>query len=301
MTVLEFKNVCGGYGRKEVLRGLNLKVEKGEVLGLLGRNGAGKTTLLKIAMGLMQPQKGSIQIFGQNPRTDPVATKRRIGYVAENQELPGFFKVSEVLDLHHRLFPTWDAPSATRLLQKFDLDPARKIGKLSKGQARQVALLCAVSHKPELLILDEPAGGLDPAARREFLETSIQLLVDEGSTIIFSSHYMNDIERMASRLVMIHENEKWIDSNVDDVRHGYCLSVIPAAISDAQATGLLAMPSCLCLRRHGDFWHAVWELEPQDCTQALAGSELPTEIKKSAQCRSINLEEMFVELAGRSS
>ncbi len=203
MTVLEFKGVSGGYGSKEVLRGIDLHVKKGEVLGLLGRNGAGKTTLLKMAMGMMQPQKGSIQIFGQDPRLDPVATKRRIGYVGENQELPAFLKVSEVLDLHRSLFPGWDAAGASALAQKFNLNPADKISKLSKGQARQVALLCAVSHRPELLILDEPAGGLDPAARREFLETSIQLLVDEGSTIIFSSHYMNDIERMASRLVMI--------------------------------------------------------------------------------------------------
>jgi ABC-2 type transport system ATP-binding protein len=111
-----------------------------------------------------------------DPRERPVELRRRVGYVAEDQILPPHMKVGEVLDLHRSLFPTWDAEMARRLADRFDLDPGERIRTLSKGQARRVALLAAVAHRPELLLLDEPASGLDPAARREFLETSIHLL-----------------------------------------------------------------------------------------------------------------------------
>lgn len=296
MSVVELTNVSRGYGQQEVLTNMDLRVAKGEVVGLLGRNGAGKTTLIRLIMGLIKPWQGKVEIFGMNPQAEPVSVKSRIGYVAEDQELPGGLKVIEVINYHRELFPHWDNDHATRLIKQFELPPARKIKDLSKGQARQVALLCAVCHRPELLILDEPAGGLDPAARREFLETSIQLLVDQEATILFSSHHMSDIERMASRLVMIHDQQKWIDSDVDTIREGYCMAQLPAK-GAVKGEDLLAFESCLCARQHGDSWHGVFELDPETCS-GLLESKLPA---GQVQCRTINLEEMFIELAGRSS
>jgi ABC-2 type transport system ATP-binding protein len=156
-----------------------------------------------------------------------------------------------------------------------------------------VALLCAVSHRPELLILDEPAGGLDPAARREFLETSIELLSDAGSAILFSSHHMTDVERMASRLVMIHDRQKWIDSALDDLHEGYCLALVPNS-AEADPRRLLAVDGCLCVRRREDAVHAVFEHEPATCAQ-LIQRELGV---GGVRCRPIELEEMFIELVG---
>ncbi|MBU2501205.1 hypothetical protein KJ682_07765, partial [bacterium] len=130
----------------------------------------------------------------------------------------------------------------------------------------------------------------------EFLETSIQLLVDQEATILFSSHHMGDIERMASRLVMIHEGQKWIDSQVDDIKEGYCLAQVPGSALPA-GDALLQIPSCLCVRRRGEAWHAVFELSPEACRAALAGDLGIAE----ARCRTLNLEEMFIELAGRST
>ncbi|MBU2502448.1 ABC transporter ATP-binding protein, partial [bacterium] len=163
MTVLELQGVRHGYAGRDVLRDIDLKVAKGEVLGLLGRNGAGKTTLIRLIMGMLTPRSGRVAVFGRDPRLDPVEVKRRIGYVAEDQVLPGRFRINEVVDLHRRLFPHWDDRRASELAARFELPGDRLIKDLSKGQARQVALLCAVCHRPELLILDEPAGGLDPA------------------------------------------------------------------------------------------------------------------------------------------
>jgi ABC-2 type transport system ATP-binding protein len=296
MKILEFDQVSRGYGAGDVLSRISFDVQKGEVIGLLGRNGAGKTTLIHLVMGMLAPREGAVRVFGQDPRCDAVEVKRRIGFVAEDQELPGFLKVHEVIAMYRQLFPGWDEAMAGDLIRRFELPPDRKIKDLSRGQARQVALLCAVSHRPELLILDEPAGGLDPAARRQFLETSIQLLNETGTTILFSSHHMGDVERMASRLIMIHQHQKWIDSELDDIREGYCLALVPGD-SGVDGETLLTMPSCLCARNHGDLIHAVYELDPETCCRSLR-EKLHLE---SIQCRSLGLEEMFIELAGRDS
>jgi ABC-2 type transport system ATP-binding protein len=293
MEVLGFKNVSRRFGANEVLAGIDFNVEEGEVVGLLGRNGAGKTTLINLVMGMLAPDQGSVRVFGLDPRHDPVAVRRRIGYVAEDQELPPFLKVGQVLELHSRLFPGWDQPAADELMARFELPVGRKISELSRGQARQVALLCAVSHRPELLILDEPAGGLDPAARRQFLETSIRLLNETGTTILFSSHHMSDVERMASRLVMIHETEKWIDSSLDDIRDGYCLALVPAEA--ATTDDLLGMGDCLCARQRGPALHAVYAATTENCRASL----VRTLGRDDIQCRPLPLEEMFIELVGR--
>jgi len=131
-------------------------------------------------MGMIEAQQGSVRLFGLDPRKDALEVKRRIGYVSEDQILPEFLTVAEVIRLHRGLFPGWDESMEREIRERFRLSPGTRIHALSRGQARQVALLCAVAHRPELLLLDEPAGGLDPAARREFLETSIRLLNQVG-------------------------------------------------------------------------------------------------------------------------
>ena len=210
--------------------------------------------------------------------------------------LPPFLRVDEVLDLHRRLFPTWDDDLARTLSSRFKMDGGARIKQLSKGQARQVALLCAAAHRPRLLLLDEPAGGLDPATRREFLETAIGLLGEGGSTILFSSHHMADVERMASRLVMLHEGQKWIDSALDDVREGYCLALVPRSAGKT-ARDLLAQPACLSAREREDAVRAVFELDAETCRARLE-RDLGVD---GIRCVPLPLEEMFIELVGGRS
>lgn len=294
MSIVEFNTIHHAYERADpVLEGVGFSIEPGQVLGLLGKNGAGKTTLLRLAMGMMAVQKGSVRIFGLDPREEPLEVKRRVGYVSEEQILPPQLRVRQVLDLHRGVFPDWDDPIGQRLIERFDLRPDTKIKKLSKGQARQVALLCAIAHRPELLILDEPAGGLDPAARREFLETSIQLLNEAGSTILFSSHYMSDVERLADRVVMIHDGKVLIDTELDELRESYSLALVRPD-SDVTRDRLLELAGCLGVRDRRESLHAVFELEP-DRAAALIQAELGV---PDSRCSRIGLEEMFIELAG---
>ena len=294
MSVVEFRNIHRAYRKGEdVLAGLDLEIPAGQVVGLLGKNGAGKTTLIRLAMGMLEAQQGDVRIFGMDPRKKPVEVKQRIGYVSEDQILPEFLKVKDVIALHRSLFPGWDEAMADDLIQRFSLPLGQKIKKLSKGQARQVALLCAVAHRPELLILDEPAGGLDPAARREFLETSIRLLNETGTTILFSSHYMTDVERMAERIVMLHEGKVLIDGELDSLQEDYSLALVPHANGEMRER-LLGLDGCLGVRKRSDAWHAVFSLDPAR-TQSLLDSDLGV---KDARCQAIPLEEMFIELAG---
>ncbi len=294
MSVVEFNTVHRAYKRGvRVLSGVSFSVGSGEVLGLLGKNGAGKTTLIRIAMGMLEPQEGSARLFGLDPRERPVEVKRRVGYVSEDQIIPEFLRVSDVIRLHRRLFPTWDGGMEAELLERFEIPVRAKIGTLSKGQARQVALLCAVAHRPELLLLDEPAGGLDPAARREFLETSIRLLSEAGSTILFSSHYMTDVERLAGRIVMLHDGKVLIDSALDQLQEDYAIALVPHGSSVTRET-LLALDGCLAVRRRSDGMHAVFRVGPDEAQCRIRRGLQVTELRT----RTVPLEEMFIELAG---
>jgi ABC-2 type transport system ATP-binding protein len=293
-AVLEFQDVVRAYRKGQpVVNGVSFSVGQGEVVGLLGRNGAGKTTLIRLAMGLLHPQGGSVRVFGLSPTDHPMEVKKRVGYVAEDQVLPAEATVHNVIRFHRFLFPEWDMELERQLVERFAISMGAKIGKLSKGEARRVALLCAVCHKPELLILDEPAGGLDPAVRREFLEAVIQLLNREGTTILFSSHQMGDVERIGSRVVLIDEGKVLLDQPLDRLREDFCVAMAPRSVVPDAAV-LERAPGCLRVRRSGDDWHAVFQ-RPAD----LAAAELRQWIGiEGIRCVQVTLEDLFVEMVG---
>lgn len=292
MTAMELRGITRIYERGvRVLDEVDLTLEPGEVVGLLGANGAGKTTLIRIALGMLHPQGGSVRLFGLDPRTNPIETKRRVGYVAENQSLPPYLRIADVLGMHAELFDDWDAAMANGLLDRFELKPSQKIGKLSKGQARRVAVLCAISHRPELLVLDEPAGGFDPAARREFLETALQYLSDEGSAILFSSHHMDDVERIAGRVAVLDHGRKVIDQDLDELRESTVLLTAPA--SDAVgAAEVRALDGCLGARVVMDEVRGLFRGSEAEVEARFAHLRNGTPPRLSR----VTLEELFIEL-----
>jgi len=293
--IVEIDALRRGYATgADVLNEVSFDVEPGQVVALLGRNGAGKTTLIRCLLGMLEAQGGAVRLFGLDPREQPVEVKRRLGYVAEDQILPPFFRVREIIDLHRGLFPTWDDELAERLGKRFLVPPEARIKQLSKGQARQVALLCAVAHRPELLLLDEPAGGLDPAARRNFLETSIELLNEAGTTILFSSHHMSDVERMADRVVMLAEGQVRLDSAMDALRERYALALVPCQDDSDVVEQLKGVEGCLVARRRMGTARAVFALEPDACEARVRAAVS----ERAVRVTSVGLEEMFIELLG---
>jgi ABC-2 type transport system ATP-binding protein len=291
--VLEFQDVWRSYGTSApVLKGVNLSLDAGEVVGLVGRNGAGKTTLIRIGMGMLYPHRGSVRVFGMSPTEQAVAVKKRIGYVAEDQALPPDSTVADLIAFHRYLFPGWDDAMERQLLNRFALREGAKIRQLSKGQARQAALVCAVCHRPELLILDEPGGGLDPVVRREFLETAIQLLNREGTSILFSSHHMSDVERIGGRVVLLDGGTVRFDRDLAALREEVCVAMIPGGHGiDAEAIGRI--PGCIRVRPVFDDWHAVMEGQPGETQRRIAAALRI----QGVRCVPVPLEELFIELA----
>src|SRR5665213_4275879 len=289
--VLEFRDIARSFRRGEpVLSNVSFSLAREEVVALLGRNGSGKTTLIQIAMGMLFPHAGTVRVFGMSPTDEPVAVKKRIGYVAEQQILPSRSTIPDLMAFHRYLFPTWDVALERSLLSRFGLSGnSSRMSHLSKGQARQVALICAVAHRPELLILDEPAGGLDPAARREFLETSIQLLNREGTAILFSSHHMSDVERLGGRVVLLDGGTVRLDRDLTGLREEVCVAMIPGR-GGLDASAIRQVEGCIRVRPVFDGWHAVMEGAPaiaQRRIEAALGID-------GVRCVPAPLEELFI-------
>ena len=202
-AAIELRGIVKSYGKKQVLTGLDLAVPKGSVLGLLGTNGSGKTTLIKCALGLIRPQQGEARLLGENSWTLSAAAKTRIGYVPQVVSLYPWMKVRHLIDYTAAFYPNWNHELVARLTKEWDIPREDRIGPLSVGQLQKVAILLALGHNPDLLILDEPAASLDPLARRQFLQMIIDLAEPGKRTVLFSTHITSDLERVADRVAIL--------------------------------------------------------------------------------------------------
>jgi len=204
-TAIEIRDLQFHYGRKKVLTGVNLDVPKGSIFGFLGRNGAGKTTLIKTLLGLQKPEGGRGTILGLDCFDDAMAIRKRIGYMAEDQQMYGWMTVGQIIKWVAGFYPNWDTAFTDKLADMLRLAKMTKVKALSKGQNSSLALLLALGHHPELVILDDPTLGLDPIARKDFLRHVIDLLQSNGVTVFFSSHLLYEIEPVADHIAILDE------------------------------------------------------------------------------------------------
>ena len=202
-TAIELREIYKSYGRKRVLAGLDLAVPTGSVLGLLGANGSGKTTLIKCALGLIRPQHGVARLLGENSWTLSAAAKARIGYVPQVVNLYPWMKVRQLIAYTAAFYPNWKHELIAKLMREWSIAGEDRLGPLSVGQLQRVAIVLALGHDPDLLILDEPAASLDPLARRQFLQMIIDLAEPGKRTVLFSTHITSDLERVADSVAML--------------------------------------------------------------------------------------------------
>ncbi len=216
--VISIANLSRRFGEKIALNSVNLAMPRGAVYGLVGANGAGKTTLIKHILGLLQAESGSVRIFGLDPVAEPVAVLSRIGYLSEENDLPGWMRVDELIRYSRAFYKNWDDGYAEELRNSFALDPSAKVRDLSKGQKSRAGLLIALAYRPELLVLDEPSSGLDPIVRRDILGAVIRTIADEGRTVLFSSHLLDEVEQVADHVTMIREGTILMSAPLDEIK-----------------------------------------------------------------------------------
>ena len=255
------------YGRQWALRGCTVEVPPGRVAALVGPNGAGKTTLLQLAVGLLAPSAGSVEVFGRSPRADEAAVLPRVGFLAQDQPLYRRFSVADMLRLGRRLNPRWDDVLARERLGRFGIPLDRAVGKLSGGQRAQVALALALGKRPDLLLLDEPVASLDPLARREFLQVLMEAAAEHGLTVLLSSHVIGDLERVCDYAIILAAGQVQVADDLDHLLATHRLLVGPRREPDAIAhlhhvlrATHTPRETTLLVHTNGQVWDQGWEV-----------------------------------------
>ena len=281
------------FGSKLALNQVSLQVKRGRVFGLVGANGAGKTTLIKHLLGRLKAESGSVRVFGFDPVADPVDVLSRVGYLSENRDLPAWMRVDELLRYTEAFYPNWDMAYAEELRQQFGLDPRAKIKTLSRGENAKAGLLIALAYRPELLLLDEPSSGLDPVVRRDILEAIIRTVADEGRTVFFSSHLLEEVERVADDLAMMFNGRVVLAGALDDVKDNHHRLVLRF---DSPQSSAPKVPGLLSITGGGQEWTAICNGQRDEAVAAAVrmGGRVVAEDSPS-------LEEIFVAWAGAKS
>jgi ABC-2 type transport system ATP-binding protein len=289
--IVEVSDLSRSYGGKVALDRVSFSATAGRVYGLVGSNGAGKTTLLKHLLGLLRATTGSVRVFGLDPVLEPVGVLGRIGYLSEERELPEWMRIDELMRYTQAYHPSWDESYARELLDTFGLDPAKKIKELSKGMRAQAGLITAVAHRPELLILDEPSSGLDVVVRRDILDAVVRTVADDGRTVLFSSHLLDEVERMSDHVTLLHQGRVALSGVLDDVRGAYHRSRVRFTEHFDQPP---ALENALMMDGGGRSWSVVHSgsLEQFRAAVAARGGEI-------VESRDATLEEIFLARAGR--
>jgi ABC-2 type transport system ATP-binding protein len=269
------------YGKQTVLNGASLLVQPGSIVGLVGRNGAGKSTFIECLLGIQQVQSGQAQLFGKDPYSINDFDKSMLGYVPQRPDGFDWMTVEAMLNLIAPLYPQWDHGLVARLLAQWKLNPSQRLLTMSPGERQQVAIIRAIAPRPRLLVLDEPASALDPYARRALLREIVNLASEDGCTVLFSTHIISDLERIATHLALLHEGSMRLYGAVDDIKDTVRRLHWPATVP---------LPSSAIA---GELSRR--QLEDGSYSLVLRGEEHCT-LPSGLQTQALNLEDLFVEL-----
>ncbi|HEX5440191.1 MAG TPA: ABC transporter ATP-binding protein [Ktedonobacterales bacterium] len=254
------------FGRKWALRDCSFALPAGRVTALVGPNGAGKTTLLQLAAGLLRPTTGEVRIFGHAPYTDQLEALPRLGFVAQDHPLYRGFLVADLLRMGRALNPRWDQQTALARLEKLRIPLNARAGKLSGGQQAQVALALALGKRPDLLLLDEPLASLDPLARRDFLRILLDATIEQGLSVLLSSHIISDLERVCEHLVILSASRVQLAGEIDEILRTHKRLVGPrtdpaavASLHNVIEASHTERQTTLLVRLNGQLFDASWQ------------------------------------------
>lgn len=245
---IRVNQLAKSFGNQQVLQDVSLSVPAGQTCALLGRNGAGKTTTIRILLGLIPADAGTVQIGGIDPSVDPLAVRRQVGYLAEDQSMYGWMTPLELCRFLAPFYPTWDMEWTQSCLERFEIPRHVRIASLSKGQSVKLGLVLALAHRPPVVVLDDPAMGLDPIARKEFNRDLVEHLQSSGCTVLYSSHLLGEVEAVADAVVIL-DRGKIVRSGQTDVLRDEVKQIL---VPFQSATGIPQPDGLLDVRRHDD-------------------------------------------------
>jgi len=250
--ILGFHSIAKSFGAVQVLEKLNLSVKQGEVYGFLGRNGAGKSTAIRIMMGITAADAGEVHLFGETLGRDVIRLRQRIGYVAQEQHMYPWMTPRSLARFVSGFYPRWDKALYAQLMRDFELPPKRRVGTFSGGMKAKLALSLAVATRPNLLVLDEPTAGMDPVARREFLDLVREQARRDGATTFFSTHLIDEIEAIADRIGIVESGRTMYEGKLEPLRNSIATFSIAEDLADASKYPGEFIHECRGVLHHGN-------------------------------------------------
>jgi ABC-2 type transport system ATP-binding protein len=274
------------YGHATVVDNLSLCIPRGSTFGLLGPSGAGKSTTIKMLMGMLSITSGTARILGIDVSTHPAQVKQRVGYVPEFHNIYRWMRVQEVIRFTRSFYPTWNDQLAASLLDLLALEPGKRVKNLSKGMLAKLSLLLAVAHEPELLILDEPTSGLDPIAREEFLDGVLRTICQGERTVLFSSHTLADVQRLADTVGILYQGRLLVHQGLDEL------------LASTKRIRAVLKDGCLPAREpDGIVWQSVerrqWSLTVRDFSAEVLSHLRAENPVENIEVVDLSLEELF--------
>lgn len=290
-AIIRMEGVSKAFGRTRALDGVNLAIQPGRIIGLLGANGAGKSTLLRTIIGLYLPDRGRVETLGCPARDLSPKELARIGYVHQEGELLNWMTVGQLLRYVAAYYPNWNQHLERKYIVDFGVDVNARVGTLSPGERQKVAILIAIGFEPELLILDEPASALDPIARARFLDLLLELIQTENRTILISSHILSDVEKVIDHVIIMDKGRIVRDAAFDDLREQYARVRLTALHGPLPAQ--LPFAGVLTCQRNGS--EALLMLQGQS---PLAIEEAARPLDCKAEIQSLPLEDIYRLVVG---
>ena len=291
--IISTKDLYKSFKKKEVLKGLNVNVNKGSIFGFLGKNGAGKTTAIKCLLGLFRQTDGNSNILGYGSGDLPEEAKARIGYIPQENDLVEWMKVSQLIRYTKIFYDRWDDAITEKLLKRFEISEKDIVGELSTGQAQRLAVVLTLSFDPDVLILDEPVASLDPEGRRNFLETILDVAKDGKRTILLSSHITSDVERIADTIGILKDGTIQVERPIEDLKDSVKrLRIVPrnGVIPEG-----INIPNLLDMKKEPNFIMATVHDYSEDAKHTLEAN-----YKVNIDVFDLNLEDIFLSYHSNS-
>ena len=285
--MLIVKNLFKGYGNGDILQDVSFQVDKGTIHGIIGENGSGKTTLIKCLTGIYKPDKGEVLLEG-NPVYENDNAKEKMGYVADTNQYFKHFKILQLAKFFEGMYPTFDMSEFNTLNEVFEINTAKRMYQLSKGQQMRVAYMLNMAIRPKILVLDEPTSGLDAIAKKDFMDILVTNVENRDMTVVISSHHLNDLEKICDNITVIHKGKVQVSDTILDAKQG--IKKLQVVFPNGAPKEFFHMEGVLDFQNTGNIYTAIFS-QKEGCNWIDRLEKMGASYSEEIE---VDLEEMFI-------